>query len=223
LRLYLNFSFANFFTACAIAFVQRLCDWICRSHLLGRPCAGFRTRCREIVVAGGAGTPLARLRFPSALVVASRACVSRLPARDTAVPLRHFARPRAFFAGPGNTMVVGERCPCGFRTLHGSCGCPRSPRSVGRDRDLVLSRVSGDFCGSTSLVWLAIRTSGSYLNETNVWLEHSRRNRPSVRAIQRTVAQFRVIRLGRLFARRTATRDYGRRATWPIVWLIVSA
>jgi len=134
-----------------------------------------------------------------------------------------FARPRAFFAGPGNTMVVGERCPCGFRTLHGSCGCPRSPRSVGRDRDLVLSRVSGDFCGSTSLVWLAIRTSGSYLNETNVWLEHSRRNRPSVRAIQRTVAQFRVIRLGRLFARRTATRDYGRRATWPIVWLIVSA
>jgi hypothetical protein len=97
-------------------------------------------------------------------------------------------------------------------TLNGSMICPRSPRSVGRDLDLVLSRVSGDFRGSTSLVRLAMRTSGSYLNETNAWLEHSRRKRPSVRAIQRTVAHFRVMRHGRLFARRTATRHLnGRR------------
>jgi hypothetical protein len=114
LRLYLNVSFANFVTACAIDASSGCVTGYCRSHLLGRPCAGFCTRCREDRGAGGAGTPLARLHFPSALVVASRACVSRLPARDTAVPLRHFARPRAFFAGPGMIVVDSERCPCGF-------------------------------------------------------------------------------------------------------------
>jgi len=117
----------------------------CRSHLLGRPCAGFCTRCREDRCAGGAGTPLARLRFPSALVVASRACVSRLPARDTAVPLRLFRSSPRVLRWTGECLcLMASVALADFGRSNGSLACPRSPRSVGRDLDLVLSRVSGE-------------------------------------------------------------------------------
>jgi hypothetical protein len=70
----------------------------------------------------------------------------------------------------------------------------------------------------TSCVWLAIRTSRSYLSATNVRLEHIRQLDHACEIISRTVAQLRVMHLGRLFARRSATRIVnGRRATCPTV------
>jgi hypothetical protein len=64
-----------------------------------------------------------------------------------AVPLRLLARPRAFFAGPGNVFVDGELCPCGFRTLERFVGLPAlasvgwpGPGSCAFSREWRLSR-----------------------------------------------------------------------------------
>jgi hypothetical protein len=70
---------------------------------------------------------------------------------------------------------------------------------------------------SCHAVRLAIRTSRPYLSATSVRLEHIRTLDHACEQHQRTVAQLRVMRQGRLFARRTATRYVnGRRATWPM-------
>jgi hypothetical protein len=86
---------------------------------------------------------------------------------------------------------------------------------MGQDPDLGLNS-EWRLRTSASRVRLAIRTSRPYLSATNVRLEHIRILDHACEQHQRTVAHARVMRLGRLFARRTATRNVnGRRATWP--------
>lgn len=113
---------------------------------------------------GRSGDAAGEAGFPSALVVASRAFVSRLPARDTAVPLWLFrSSPRVLrWTGDG---VDGKRCPCGFRNAERFIGLP-APAAVLLAGTWILCSLAEWRLSpvSTSLVWLAIRTSGSYLN-----------------------------------------------------------
>jgi hypothetical protein len=145
LRLYLNISFANFVTACAIESTSSGCVTgdVERTCSVGpAPVSALDAERIELRAERGRRWRglLSLQRLWSRRVHVCHDC-------QLATRLSRFgflARPRAFFAGPGNVFVDGERCPCGFRTLNGSVICPRSPRSVGRDLDLVLSRVSGE-------------------------------------------------------------------------------
>jgi hypothetical protein len=128
----------------------------------------------RIFVRVEAGTPLVEAVFPSALVVASRACVPPLPVCDTLSRFGTFALVPARSSLDRGTVVVGERCPCGFRTLNRFAEQLTRRSPFAGDVDFVLDR-SGDMSrSSTSCVWLAIRTSRSYLSATNVRLEHIR-------------------------------------------------
>lgn len=72
------------------------------------------------------------------------------------------------------TVVVGERCPCGFRTLKAVRVATRATQSICRRRGCCAGPEWRCSRSGTSCVWLAIRTSRPYLSATNVRLEHIR-------------------------------------------------
>jgi hypothetical protein len=160
----------------------------------------------RIFVRVEAGTPLVEAVFPSALVVASRACVSPLPVCDTLSRFGTFALVPARSSLDRGTVVVGERCPCGFRTLNRFAEqlARRSP--FAGDVDFVL-RPEWRYVAVGHVMRLARDTHLAVLSERDERTAGAHPDSgPCVRETLRTVAHARVIHQGRLFARRTATR-----------------
>lgn len=179
---------------------------------------------RGSCVGGIAGTPLARLVSLQRLWVASRVIVSRLPVCDTLSRFGYFGSSPRVLRWTGEYRCCWRALPLRFSDAERLLNCPRSPRSGGRDLDLVLER-SGDIrARSTSLVWLAIRTLRPYLARD----ERTAEAHPTVWTERASNSADRCPSAGH--APRAPLRPAfryphvnGRRATWPIVWLIVSA
>jgi hypothetical protein len=149
-------------------------------------------------------------------MVASRACVSPLPVCDTLSRFGTFARPRAFFAGPGNRSCW-RALPLRFSDAqNGFAWVTRATQSICRRRG---------FCAGPEWRYVAVEHVMRLARDTHLAVLSERDERtagahpdsgPCERETLRTVAHLRVMHLGRLFARRSATRIVnGRRATWP--------
>jgi hypothetical protein len=133
-----------------------------------------------------------------------------------AVPLRHLRSSPRDLVWPGKIVVDWRALPLRFsdaKAVSRGRLARRSP--FAGDVDFVLDR-SGEF---------AVEHVRRLARDTHLAVLFERDERtagahpavgPCVRDTLRTVAQLRVMHLGRLFARRSATRIVnGRRATWP--------
>jgi len=150
-----------------------LCERL-RSHLHGRPCAVFPDDDAERESRFGvvAGTPLLRLFSLQRMLVASRAIVSRMPVSRHAVPLRRWLVPARSSLDRGYQGCVAS-LPLRISDAERFGGESARRGPIAGDLDFVFDR-NGDSRSSTSVVWLAIRTSRPYLSATNVRLEHIR-------------------------------------------------
>jgi hypothetical protein len=131
--------------------------------------------------------------------------VSRLPDRDTLSRFGGCARPRAFFAGPGNRSCW-RALPLRFSDAEWVRGVTRATQSICRRRG---------FCAPTGVEKFAVGHVMRLARDTHLAALSERDERtagahpdcgPCVRDSQRTIVHERVIHQGRLFARRTATR-----------------
>jgi len=207
----------------AIVFVWTTsCSNVCNRTWHGRPCVRFRTSMPRGSLCGWSrGRRWLRLLSLQRLGIASRACVSPLPVCDTLSRFGTSARPRAFFAGPGNRSCW-RALPLRFSDAQSG--------SRGDSRDAVHLPATWMLCW-TGVEIFAVGHVMRLARDTHLAALSERDERtagahpdcgPCVRDPLRTVAQLRVMHLGRLFARRSATRIInGRRATWPTVWLRV--
>lgn len=154
---------------------------------------------------GAAGTPLVEAFFPSALR-SRRVLVCRLCQFATRCPASALSLVPARSSLDRGTVVVGERCPCGFRTLETVCKATRATQSIYRRRG---------FCARPEWRYFVVGHVMRLARDTHLAALSERDERtagahpdcgPCVRDSQRTVVHARVIHQGRLFARRTATR-----------------
>jgi hypothetical protein len=129
-----------------------------------------------------------------------------LPVCDTLSRFGTFARPRAFFAGPGNRSCW-RALPLRFSDAqNGFAWVTRATQSICRRRGC---------CAGPEWRFFAVEHVMRLARDTHLAALSERDERtagahpdsgPCVRDSLRTVAHARVIHQGRLFARRTATR-----------------
>jgi hypothetical protein len=186
-----------------------------QSHLHGRPCAVFpRYDAERIVMRAVTGTPLVEARFPSALAGRVACFVSRLPDSRHAVPLRRWLVP-AQVCRRRSSVDVASIALAVFGRSNGSAqkrptrsNCRRPGFCVRPEWRFAIEHVGG-LARDTHLASLFERDERTAKSTSSFWTM-----RASI--FSRTVAHLRVMHLGRLFARRSATRNVnGRRATWP--------
>jgi len=145
LRLYLNFSFANFVTACAIGTLQRLCDWRLSIAPARSALRRFLHSMPRGSMCGRSGDAAGEASFPfSACGRVACMCVAIASSRHGCPASAISLVPARSSLDRGMSCLMASVALADFGRSNGSLACPRSPRSVGRDLDLVLSRVSGE-------------------------------------------------------------------------------
>jgi len=125
LRLYLNFSFANFVTACAIGTLQRLCDWRLSIAPARSALRRFLHSMPRGSMCGRSGDAAGEASFPfSACGRVACMCVAIASSRHGCPASAISLVPARSSLDRGMSLFDGERCPCGFRTLKRFVGLP---------------------------------------------------------------------------------------------------